>query len=176
RERGRLMGVRTPPDEEPVLAPTFAGPRPFSAVVLGAALFVALLSNGRPIGSGDARPTERVAASLVREGNFDLDEFADVDEPFARKAGAHRVSIYPVASAVLAAPVFAAAGALFALDETGLALAGKWAASLFSAAAAALLYLAIGRRRPHEEALWTAVVFALGTSVWSTSQALWQHP
>jgi hypothetical protein len=24
--------------------------------------------------------------------------------------------------------------------------------------------------------MWTAVVFALGTSVWSTSQALWQHP
>src|SRR5207247_8995024 len=99
-----------------------------------------------------------------------------VEGPFARQVGAHRVSIYPIGSAILAAPVFAAARALFALDETGLALAGKWAASLFSAAAAALLYLAIGRRRPHEEALWTAVVFALGTSVWSTSQALWQHP
>jgi hypothetical protein len=72
--------------------------------------------------------------------------------------------------------VFLAARAGFVLDETGLALAGKWAASLFSAAAAALLYLAIGRRRPHREALWTAIVFALGTSVWSTSQALWQHP
>ena len=117
-----------------------------------------------------------MAASLVRERNFDLDEFPDVDEPFARTVGAHRVSIYPVASAVLAAPVFAAAGAVFALDELGLALAGKWAASLFSAAAAALLYLAVGRRRPHAEALWTAVVFALGTSLWSTSQALWQHP
>src|SRR6185503_2295728 len=40
----------------------------------------------------------------------------------------------------------------------------------------ALLYLAIGRRRPHREAMWTAVVLALGTSLWSTSQALWQHP
>jgi lysylphosphatidylglycerol synthetase-like protein (DUF2156 family) len=86
------------------------------------------------------------------------------------------VSIYPIGSAVLAVPVFAGRARGFALDETGLALAGKWAASLFSAAAAALLYLAIGRRRPHREAMWTAVVFALGTSVWSTSQALWQHP
>ena len=61
--------------------------------------------------------------------------------------------------------------AFWQLDETGLALAGKWAASLFSAAAAALLYLAVGRRRPHRDALWTAVAFALGTTVWSTSQA-----
>ena len=74
-------------------------------------------STGRPIDSGDARPTERVAASLVRERNFDLDEFPDVEEPFARTVGAHRVSIYPVASAVVAAPVFALAADTDSLDE-----------------------------------------------------------
>jgi hypothetical protein len=170
------MGVRSPPDETPEIAPSPSGPSPLSAVLLAVLLLLALVANGRPIGAADTRPTERVAASLVQEGDFDLDEYPDVEDPFARTVGAHRVSIYPVASAVLAAPVFAAARTLFTLDETGLALAGKWAASLFSAAAAALLYLAIGRRRPHREALWTAVVFALGTTVWSTSQALWQHP
>ena len=168
------MGGRTPEPEAPLPPPV--GPSPLSAAALGLVLFVALVANGRPIGSGDARPTERVAASLVHEGNVDLDEYPDVEEPFARQIGPHRVSIYPIGSALLAAPVFAAARAAFALDETGLALAGKWAASLFSAAAAALLYLALGRRRPHREAMWTAVVLALGTSVWSTSQALWQHP
>jgi len=168
------MGGRTPEPEEPLPPPV--GPSPVSAVRLGLVLFVALVANGRPIGSGDARPTERVAASLVQQRRLDLDAYPDVEEPFARQVGAHRVSIYPIGSAILAAPVFAAARVLFALDETGLALAGKWAASLFSAAAAALLYLAIGRRRPHREALWTAAVFALGTSIWSTSQALWQHP
>ena len=167
------MGGRTPEPEAPLPPPV--GPSPLSAALLGFVLFVALIANGRPIGSGDARPTERVAASLVRRERR-LDEYPDVDEPFARQIGPPRVSIYPIASAVLAVPVFLAARAGFVLDETGLALAGKWAASLFSAAAAALLYLAIGRRRPHREALWTAVVFALGTSVWSTSQALWQHP
>ncbi len=168
------MGGRTPEPEEPLPPPV--GPSPVSAVLLGLVLFVALVANGRPIGSGDARPTERVAASLVQQRRLDLDAYPDVEEPFARQVGAHRVSIYPIGSAILAAPVFAAARALFALDETGLALAGKWAASLFSAAAAALLYLAIGRRRPHREALWAAAVFVLGTSVWSTSQALWQPP
>ncbi|HEY8147620.1 MAG TPA: hypothetical protein VIK51_01720 [Vicinamibacteria bacterium] len=168
------MGGRTPEPEAPLPPPV--GPSPLSAVLVGLVLFVALIANGRSIGSGDARPTERVAASLVQEGNVDLDEYPDVEEPFAHQIGPHRVSIYPIGSAVLAVPVFLAARAGFALDETGLALAGKWAASLFSAAAAALLYLALGRRRPHREAMWTAIVFALGTSVWSTSQALWQHP
>jgi hypothetical protein len=168
------MGGRTPEPEAPLPPPV--GPSPVSAVLVGLVLFVALIANGRPIGSGDARPTERVAASLVQEGNVDLDEYPDVEEPFAHQIGPHRVSIYPIGSAVLAVPVFLAARAGFALDETGLALAGKGAASLFSAAAAALLYLALGRRRPHREAMWTAIVFALGTSVWSTSQALWQHP
>jgi hypothetical protein len=170
------MGVRTPSDETPYEPPSI-GPSPLSAALLGLVLFVALVSNGRPIGSADARPTERVAATFVEHGRLDLDDYPDVEEPFARRVDAHRVSIYPVASALLAAPVFALARVAFAWDETGLALAGKWAASLFSAAAAALLYLAVGgRRRPPRDALWTAVVFALGTSVWSTSQALWQHP
>ncbi|HUG54488.1 MAG TPA: hypothetical protein VMR21_12855 [Vicinamibacteria bacterium] len=168
------MGVRSPPEEAP-WTPRPIGPSPLAAALLGLVLFLLLVSNGRPIGSGDARPTERVAASLVREADFDLDEFPEVDEPFARTVGSHRVSIYPVASAVLATPVFAAAGALFAYDETGLALAGKWASSLFSAAAGTVLFLAVARRRPRE-ALWTAVAFTLGTTVWATSQALWQHP
>ena len=34
-----------------------------------------LVANGRPIGAGDTRPTERVAASLVSEGDLDLDEY-----------------------------------------------------------------------------------------------------
>jgi hypothetical protein len=152
------------------------GPAPAGAAAVGLLLFAALVSNGRPIGAGDTRPTERVAASLVSEGDFDLDEFPEVGEPFARAVGAHKVSIYPVASAVLAAPVFAVAQATFAMDETGTALAGKWAASLFTAIAGALVFVIVGRRHPHLEAFWTALVFALGTSMWSTSQALWQHP
>ena len=152
------------------------GPSLLSALGLGAVLFGLLVSNGRPIGAGDTRPTERVAASLVQERNFDLDEYPEVEPPFARPQGGHRVSIYPVLSAVLAAPVFAAVRALVVLDETGTAFAGKLAASLFSALAAGVLYLALGRRYPTRDAAWAAVVFALGTSVWSTSQALWQHP
>jgi len=168
-----LAGRSPEPDDRP---PLTIGPPLSVAVALGFALFALLVANGRPIGAGDTRPTERVAASLVGEGDFDLDEYPEVEDPFGRTVGARRVSIYPVLSAILAAPVFLVAQAFFLLDETGTALAGKWAASLFSAAAAAVLYLIVGRRHPHVDAAWTAALFALGTSMWSTSQALWQHP
>jgi hypothetical protein len=168
-----LAGRSPEADHRPSLP---IGPPRAAAAAVGFALFAILIANGRPIGAGDTRPTERVAASLVGEADFDLDEYPEVEDPFARTVGAHRVSIYPVFSAVLASPVFLVTQGFFLLDETGTALAGKWAASLFTATAAAVLFLLVGRRHPHREAAWTAALFALGTSMWSTSQALWQHP
>jgi hypothetical protein len=131
--------------------------------------------NGRPIDSADTRTNERVAASLVQELDFDLDEYPDVEPPFARVVDGRRVSIYPVLPAIVAAPVFGLSRLVFELDETGCALAGKLAASLLSSLAAGLLFVAVARRWPGEGAI-AAWGFALGTSVWSTSQALWQHP
>ncbi len=58
----------------------------------------------------------------------------------------------------------------------GTALAGKVAASVLSALAAATLFLAVGRRHPEEEGRTTALVFAFGTTVWATSQALYPQP
>jgi hypothetical protein len=173
------MGVRTY-EEPPDLAETPRSPplRPLLGAAAGvwALVLVVLLANGRPIGAGDTRANERVAASLVQEGDFDLDESPEVEPPFAVQQGGHRVSIYPTLSPVLAAPVFAAARAFFALDETGSALAGKLAAALLSALAAAFFFLATAARGYRLGAFGVAVLFALGTSVWSSSQALWQHP
>jgi len=131
------MGGRAPEDSGGGWRP----PAPNLAAAFGVAgvVLLVLVSNGRPIGAGDTRPTERVAASLVQEGNLDLDEYPEVSAPFARTVGDHRLSIYPVLSGVLAAPLFALARPLFALDEAGTALVGKLAASLFAALAAAAL-------------------------------------
>lgn len=170
------MGVRFP-EEAPALGRSIpVAPLLAPAFGLSLLLFAVLVSNGRPIGAGDTRATERVATSLVEEADLDLDEHPEVEPPFAVTVREHRVSIYPVLSAVLAAPVFGVSRALFALDETGSALAGKLAASLLSSLAAGVLFLAVAARGSWKEAGWTAAVFALGTSVWSTSQALWQHP
>ncbi len=170
------MGQRAPDQAEPEPRRRASGSPLWSAAALAAVVFAGLVVNGRPIGAGDTRPTERAAASLVQEGDLDLDEYPEVTDPFARQEGEHRVSIYPVLSALLAAPVFAAARLLFELDETGSALAGKVAAASLSSLAAGFLFLALWRRRPFREARTAALLFAFGTSVVSTSQALWQHP
>ena len=136
-----------------------------------------LLLNGRPIGAGDTRANERVAASLVQEGDFDLDEHPEVEPPFSRQIGEHRVSIYPPLTPLLATPVFALVRLAVELDETGSALAGKLAAALLSGLAAGALFLAVGRRTSGSAAAaGAAIVFGLGTTVASTAQALWQHP
>jgi hypothetical protein len=172
------MAVRAPEPVEPEedWRPAFAGPTVAEGLLLGVAVSVLLLVNGRPIGAGDTRANEYVAASLVEEGDLDLDEHPHVEPPFTRTALGHRVSIYPPLSPMLAAPAFAAARAAFALDENGTAVAGKVAAALLSGLAAGVLFMAVGHRRPRDEAALAALVFAFGTSVWSTSQALWQHP
>jgi hypothetical protein len=77
---------------------------------------------------------------------------------------------------VLTAPVFLLVRGLVVLDGAGTALAGKVAASVLSALAAATMFLAVGRRHPEEDARTTALVFALGTTVWATSQALYPQP
>jgi hypothetical protein len=173
------VAVRTPeaePSGDDEWRPPPAGPAPVEALLLGLAVALLLLVNGRPIGAGDTRANEYTAASLARQANFDLDEYPEVEEPFARTVNGRRVSIYPPVTPLLAAPVFAAARAAFALDETGTALAGKLAASLLTGLAAGALFMGVGLRRTRNEAAAAALLFAFGTSAWSTSQALWQHP
>ena len=168
------MGIRTPegrPERTPLRSPPAA-----SAVSLGVVIFLLLLANGRAIDSGDTRSLARTAASLVTSGDLNLDEYEDVEFPFAREEGGHKVTIYPALPAVMAAPVFLAARFVYAFDEGSLAFTGKLAASLFTATGAAIFFLTLGRRHPLVDARWAAVVLALGTSLWSTSQALWQHP
>jgi len=170
------MGGRAPESVEPEPAPAPARPPILTVAALAGFVLLVLVCNGRPIPAGDTRVTEHVAASLVTEGNFDLDEYPELESPFTRMAAGHRVSIYPVLPAVLAAPVFLAARALFALDLTGTALAGKLAAALMASLAAAVFFVALSRRQPLNDAARAALVLALGTTVFSTSQALWQHP
>jgi hypothetical protein len=173
------MGVRTIPEETGQEVYRRQLPLSFllpSALAIALLLAVVLLLNGRPIGAGDTRANERVAVSLVQEGDLDLDEHPEVEPPFARQVGEHRVSIYPPLTPVLAAPVFALAGLVVDLDETGSALAGKLAAALLCGLAAGALFMAVGLRRSWSEAAAAAVVFGLGTTVASTAQALWQHP
>lgn len=147
------------------------------AAALAAVLLCALLANGRSIGAGDTRASEYLAASLAGDGDVFLDEYPEVTDPFARTVGGRRVSIYPPLSAVLAAPMFALALPFVRADEAAFALLGKLTAASLVALSAAVLSLAMTRRgHAPRMALGAAALFALGTSAWSVSQALWQHP
>ena len=61
-------------------------------------------------------------------------------------------------------------------DDPSVALVGKVVASALSAAAAAVLFKAMGRANGESEARWAAGFFALGTSVWATSQSFGPQP
>jgi hypothetical protein len=56
-------------------------------------------------------------------------------------------------------------------DAGGGALLGKLLASIGGAAAAFFLFLAVGRRRPIDDARTAALLLAFGTTVWASAQA-----
>jgi hypothetical protein len=58
-----------------------------------------------------------------------------------------------------------------AFDATGGALVGKVLASTAAAVAASFLFLAVGRRRPQDEARTAALLLAFGTTVWAAAQS-----
>lgn len=152
---------------------------PSSAARVALAAFVisliVLIANGRAIGSGDTNAMERTAAALAERGTVVLPQDDEAD-PFTRPVDGGRISIYSPLPALLAAPLFLAYGWFFDLTPAGMQIAGKITAALLSALAVALLAASFARRFPATPALLAALLFGLGTSVFSTSQALWQHP
>jgi hypothetical protein len=76
---------------------------------------------------------------------------------------------------LLTGPFVAAAGFVVDVDDLARALAGKLAASVFAALAAALLFVAVAHRRPTTEAGTAALLLALGSSLWAASQSFSAH-
>lgn len=137
--------------------------------------------NDRTLWSGDTIPTRYLPLSLVREFNFDLDEFAFLYKStvpyFLTASNGHIVSTYPPWAAVLALPVYVGP-ALLGVDPTSPLMADleKRAAMLITAVSVVVLFLALRRVTRLETAWFIAVIYAFGTSSFSiSSQALWQH-
>lgn len=137
----------------------------------------------------DSRLMVPTALSLAREGNLDLDEFSppwDLDFRDVVRVEDRHLPYYPWGPAVFAMPLAFVGNATSVVDLDGRAV--SWpvelpTASAIIGAATALIYLmcfemlagAAGRRRK-VLALVATLVFAFGTSAWSTaSRALWQH-
>ena len=79
------------------------------ALFFFAILFIYVVSP-RPLGSGDTMPARYLPLSIVREGNFDLDEFPVLYQPtlgyFLKHVNGHYVSDRPVGAPLLAVPVY----------------------------------------------------------------------
>ena len=137
--------------------------------------------NGRTLWSGDTIPARYLPLSLVRELDFDLDEFPFLYESklpyFLTGSHGHLISAYPPWAGVLALPVYLGP-ALLGVDPTSPLMEDleKRAAMLVTAVSVVVLFSALRRMTLEKTAWFIAVIYAFGTSSFSTSsQALWQH-
>lgn len=145
---------------------------PLAVFALSFALFMA---NGREVSSPDTLPARYLPLRILR-GSLDLAPIpffaASREEYYAAPRGAAVYSPSPIATAVLATPVYAPVVLVAGEpDEAGIDRLSKLAAALLAAGGAAALATA---RLPH--ARLGAVLFACATPAWSiASQGLWMH-
>lgn len=144
-------------------------------------LMIFYMANGTTKGSGDTLPARYLPLSILREGNFDLNEFPFLYEEetpyYISHIKGRYVSNYPVAPAIAALPFYLPS----ALGRVGprsplLEDLEKFAAASLVALSAVILYLLLRRLTSPRLTLFVAAAYALGTSSLSvSSQGLWQH-
>ena len=138
-------------------------------------------ANGRQIGAVDTIPSRFLPYSLLREGNFDLDEFRFLYTQgvpaYLIQSGGHVVSAYPPGPAILALPFYLLPILGRVPPQSKLLIdVEKLAAAVLTALSVALMYATIRRLSDQKEALILSLIYAFGTSSLSiSSQALWQH-
>jgi hypothetical protein len=137
--------------------------------------------NGRALTAGDTIPASYLPLSLLRECDFDLNEFPflyEHDLPwFVKRSGSRIVSAYPPWAGVLAVPVYLlpVLGGLSPQSPMIHELE-KLSATLVVALSVVLLLFALRRLTSEGVAYAVAIIYAFGTSSFSSSsQALWQH-
>lgn len=137
------------------------------------------LAGMRYAGSGDTEPAELLPISLLTEGNLDFNEFVssgDLPYPY-RRVGGRVVSSYPIMAGLLNVPVYAAARVRGVDLHSHRFVLSMITASLIAALSVLFLYFALlAVCESPRQALFFALVFALGTCVWSVaSRGLWQQ-
>jgi hypothetical protein len=161
-----------------------------TSFLLFATVLAVYLANGRVIGAGDTLPARYLPFSLLREQNFDLDEFPGLYGDDARRAfplldglpyylrsrHGHVVSSYSPWPSVLALPIYALPVLAGVPVESWAPGLEKVSAAAIAALSVVLLFWALRGLISRRWALGIAGIYAFGTSTWSvSSQALWQH-
>ena len=137
---------------------------------------------------GDVVPTMLLPVSIIRERDFDLDEF--LSHPVAReqhwgeayftvRIGDRHFSRYPVFTAILVTPLYLLPTLLGLNAQSGVAayaLLGKTSAAILAASSVVLVYLSLRLISSELTAVCLSLVYAFASSTWTISgQALWQH-
>jgi len=144
--------------------------------------FLALYSaNGRTITEVDCLAAPYAAWALVQNGSFDVAEYPRMQE-LERRGALHRLengqllSKYPPGSSLSALPLIAPLALWMNPPKPSrVERIGKFVASVYVAAAVALLYLMVIQIAPTAAAP-AVIVAGAGSSLWSTaSQGLWAH-
>lgn len=160
------------------------------AILIGVLVLAVYLNSGNRF-SSDSKWTIHTALSLVREGNADLDEYRAFveqhDEYGALETfNGHVYTNFPIGPSLLAVP-FVAGLDLLARQVWHIDLNAyightipsdieALIAGLVVALTAVVIYGIARLRLRWPYALFLTLVFAFGTSAWSTaSRALWQH-
>jgi hypothetical protein len=152
------------------------------AVILFLAIWAAYNSNAARVGMVDCMPPPHMAISLLREGNLDLDEYAqgymEIDREIGlMQANGHWVSRWPPGTALFCIPFFALPVALgIEVPSLDVDMLAKLTASTLTAASALFVFLCLRRFASRRGATWMTIAYALGTAAFHISgQDTWAH-
>ncbi len=145
-----------------------------------AMIFLVYVAANRGLGSDDNLALRYLPLSILREGNFDLNEFSFL---YANRVllssiiyqDGHFLSFVPVGPALLALP-FYLLPALAGLDAASpwLAYLERVAAAGIAALSALFIFLTLARLVPIRTAFLATTLYAFGTATFGiSSQALW---
>lgn len=191
--RGEGAAPGLVPEEEPGQARRFLGGRHdlWVSVLLGLCCLLVYNANGRAISAGDTYPARYLPFAIWQHHTVALDPVAPLVAQgrgvsafwMVPVPGGPTISLYPVVTPVLIAPLYLPAVGYLNLrgfTDTRLDYVArvmeKLSASFMAALSAALLYLLLRRRAAAPTALLLTLAYAFGTTTWViSSQALWQH-
>lgn len=167
--------------------------------LLGLVCVAVYNANMRSIGAGDNYPARYLPLSLWKNASLSLDPVADLvaqgrrlpSQPgeigeagwAVRGTEGHLVSLYPIITPLLVAPLYVPAAVYLQHMDWAAAhvdsvarIMEKLVASLVASASVTLMYLLLLRQCSDRVALWLALAYGLGTTTWViSSQALWMH-
>jgi hypothetical protein len=134
----------------------------------------------RYIGSGDTEASELLAVTLLREGDFDFNEFFEEGEeiPYSfTMSGDRLVNLYTVIPGMMNVPVFFIANAAGLDLEANLLRLNKISMSLWAALSVVLMFhILLGLGLRPRRSFFLSLVYAFGTLVWSVAaRGTWQH-